>query len=68
VEHLPRRLAGRPRVRLDALVDLDDVVCLRGRDVAVRSAAPVTAYGDGERLAPLPVSITVRDRALTVLV
>jgi YegS/Rv2252/BmrU family lipid kinase len=63
-----RLIRSMPRLYDGTHVDLDDVVCLRGRDVAVRSAAPVTAYGDGERLAPLPVSITVRDRALTVLV
>jgi diacylglycerol kinase family enzyme len=63
-----RLIRSMPRLYDGTHVDLDDVVCLRGRDVAVRSAAPVTAYGDGERLAPLPVSVTVRDRALTVLV
>jgi diacylglycerol kinase family enzyme len=63
-----RLIRSMPRLYDGTHVDLDDVVCLRGRDVAVRCAAPVTAYGDGERLAPLPVSITVRDRALTVLV
>jgi YegS/Rv2252/BmrU family lipid kinase len=63
-----RLIRSMPRLYDGTHVDLDDVVCLRGRDVAVRTAAPVTAYGDGERLAPLPVSVTVRDRALTVLV
>ncbi len=63
-----RLIRSMPKLYDGTHVDLDDVVCLRGREVRVRSAAPVTAYGDGERLAPLPVTVTVRDRALSVLV
>ncbi|MGN6576299.1 MAG: diacylglycerol/lipid kinase family protein [Nocardioides sp.] len=63
-----RLIRSMPKLYDGTHVELDDVVCLRGREVRVRSAAPVTAYGDGERLAPLPVAISVRDRALSVLV
>ncbi len=63
-----RLIRSMPRLYDGTHVELDDVVCLRGREVRVRSAAPVTAYGDGERLAPLPVTAAVRDRALSVLV
>ncbi len=48
-------------------VDLDDVLVLRGSEVRIRSERPVTAYGDGERLAPLPLTATVRPSALHVL-
>ena len=48
-------------------VDLDDVLVLRGTEVRIRSERPVTAYGDGERLAPLPLTATVRPSALHVL-
>ncbi|WP_395726929.1 diacylglycerol kinase [Nakamurella sp.] len=68
----PGRHVGRP-----------EVLTLRGRSVsvAVRSAAPrsagaraagarstgVIAYADGERVGPLPVSVTVDPAALSVL-
>jgi YegS/Rv2252/BmrU family lipid kinase len=61
-------IRSMPRLYDGTHVDLEDVVCLRGREVRVRSAAAVTAYGDGERLAPLPVTVRVRGRALSVLV
>lgn len=48
-------------------VDLDEVVVLRGREVTVRTTGTVLAYGDGERLAPLPVTASVRPAALQVL-
>jgi len=48
-------------------VDLDDVVVLRGTEVRLSTSAPVTAYGDGERLAPLPITACVRPAALQVL-
>ena len=63
-----RLIRSMPRLYDGSHVELDDVLVLRGRHVAVTSGAPVTAYGDGERLAPLPVTATVRPAALTVLV
>jgi diacylglycerol kinase (ATP) len=63
-----RLLRSMPKLYDGSHVELDDVLVLRGRDVRLSSAAPVTAYGDGERLAPLPGRATVRPRALRVLV
>jgi diacylglycerol kinase (ATP) len=63
-----RLLRNMPKLYDGSHVDLDDVVTLRGSRVSLMSAAPVTAYGDGERLAPLPVTATIRPRALKVLV
>jgi len=47
--------------------ELEEVVVLRGREVSVSAADPVLAYGDGERLGPLPVTASVRPTALRVL-
>ncbi|MGZ4493324.1 MAG: YegS/Rv2252/BmrU family lipid kinase [Nocardioides sp.] len=63
-----RLVRAMPKLYDGSHVDLDDVLVLRGRQVRVTSAAPVTSYGDGERLAPLPVLATVRPGALRVLV
>jgi diacylglycerol kinase (ATP) len=62
-----RLIRSMPRLYDGTHVELDDVVTLQGLEVTVSSAAPVTAYGDGERLAPLPVTARVRPGALTVL-
>ena len=62
-----RLIRSMPKLYDGSHVDLDDVISLQGREIKVSSAAPVTAYGDGERLAPLPVTARVRDRALRVL-
>lgn len=62
-----RLVRSLPRLYDGSHVDLDEVLCLRGREVRVGSAAPVTAYGDGERLAPLPLTVRVHERALRVL-
>ncbi|NUR06590.1 MAG: diacylglycerol kinase family lipid kinase, partial [Nocardioidaceae bacterium] len=56
-----------PRLYDGSHVDLDDVVVRRGTEVRISSARPVTAYGDGERLAPLPLTASVRPAALQVL-
>lgn len=47
-------------------VDLAEVTVLRGREVTLE-AVGVTAYGDGEPLAALPVTATVRPAALRVI-
>ncbi len=62
-----RLIRSMPRLYAGTHVELDDVRVLRGTRVHVRSADPVTAYGDGERLGPLPVTATVRPAALRVL-
>jgi diacylglycerol kinase (ATP) len=62
-----RLVRSLPRLYDGSHVDLDEVLVLRGERVALASTAPVTAYGDGERLAPLPLTATLRPRALRVL-
>lgn len=62
-----RLIRNLPKLYDGTHVDLEEVVVARGRRISVSSAAPVTAYGDGERLAPLPLDATVQPSALTVL-
>jgi diacylglycerol kinase (ATP) len=62
-----RLIRSMPKLYDGTHVELDDVICLQGSEVRVRSVAPVTAYGDGERLAPLPVTARVLPKALRVL-
>jgi diacylglycerol kinase (ATP) len=57
-----------PRVYDGTHVDLPDVTVLRGREVHVTAEADVVAYGDGERLGPLPRTAVVAPGALRVLV
>ena len=51
-----------PKVYDGSHVDLPEVTVLRGRTVEVASATDVPAYGDGERLGPLPRTATVLPR------
>jgi len=60
-------IRNMPKLYDGSHVHLDEVLVLRGEDVRVTSANPVVAYGDGERLAPLPVHATVRPAGLRVL-
>jgi YegS/Rv2252/BmrU family lipid kinase len=62
-----RLIRCMPKLYDGTHVELDEVLVLTGRRVRLSSAAPVTAYGDGERLAPLPVEARVVPGALRVL-
>lgn len=62
-----RLVRALPRLYDGSHVGLDEVRVLRGREVSIASEGRVTAYGDGERLAPLPLTATVRPAALAVL-
>ncbi len=62
-----RLIRCMPKLYDGSHVDLDEVRVLSGRQVRLASAAPVTAYGDGERLAPLPLEARVLPGALRVL-
>lgn len=62
-----RLIRSMPKLYDGSHVELDDVLVLTGRDIGLSSAAPVTAYGDGERLAPLPARARVVPGALRVL-
>jgi diacylglycerol kinase (ATP) len=48
-------------------VELDEVAVLTGRQVAIDAVGPVIAYGDGERIAALPITARVLPGALNVL-
>jgi YegS/Rv2252/BmrU family lipid kinase len=58
-----------PRVYDGSHVELDGVTVMHGArvEVSVPDGADVVGYGDGERIAPLPLTATVRPGALTVL-
>lgn len=62
-----RLLRAMPRLYDGTHVAMPEVVVLRGREVSVAATGEVVAYGDGERLGPLPVTATVRPGALAVL-
>ena len=63
-----RLIRSMPKLYDGTHVDLDEVVVLRGREVSVTASGGVLAYGDGERLGPLPLTASVRPVALQVLV
>jgi YegS/Rv2252/BmrU family lipid kinase len=56
-----------PQVYDGSHLALDGVTVLRGRSVTVEADRDVLAYGDGERLGPLPRTATVRPDGLSVL-
>ena len=62
-----RLIRAMPKLYAGTHVELEEVVVLRGREVSVAAADPLLAYGDGERLGPLPVTATVCPSALQVL-
>ena len=62
-----RLIRAMPKLYAGTHVELEEVVVLRGREVSVAAADPILAYGDGERLGPLPITATVRPSALQVL-
>lgn len=56
-----------PKLYDGSHVLLDDVLVLRGREVTIYAEPSVTAYGDGEPIAPVPVTASVQPGALSVL-
>jgi len=60
-------IRSMPKLYDGTHVELEEVVVLRGREVSVSASNPVPAYGDGERLGPLPAHASVRPKALQVL-
>lgn len=62
-----RLVRSLPKLYAGTHVAMPEVVVLRGRTVSISAGRPIAAYGDGERLGPLPVSAVVRPRALSVL-
>lgn len=56
-----------PKVYDGSHVELDEVTVLRGREITVTADRDVVAYGDGERIGPLPLTAVVRPGALRIL-
>jgi diacylglycerol kinase (ATP) len=63
---IPAFLAVFPRVYKGTHVDHPAVEVLRGRAMTIEAPGQV-AYADGERIGPLPISVSVRPGALRVL-
>lgn len=62
-----RLLAAMRKIYDGSHVHLDEVRVLSGREVAITSTGAVTAYGDGERVAALPLTVRVLPGALDVI-
>ena len=56
-----------PKVYEGRHIELAGVTCFRGSSVTVEADCPVQAYGDGERIGPLPRTATVMPGAIQVL-
>jgi len=56
-----------PKVYDGTHIEMAGVTCFRGHSVTVEADCPVQAYGDGERIGPLPRTATVRPGAIQVL-
>lgn len=69
VHHVPRRtfLAGFRQLPSGAHVHRPEVAVLRGRELVLAADGPLHLYGDGEPIAPLPVTVRVRPGALRLL-
>ena len=62
-----RFLVNLPRVFKGTHVHEPNLLFLRGREISFHADRPFTAYADGDPLADLPVTISVRPGALKVL-
>lgn len=56
-----------PKVYEGTHIEMAGVTCFRGASVTVEADCPVQAYGDGERIGPLPRTATVIPQAIQVL-
>jgi diacylglycerol kinase (ATP) len=61
-----RLLRVFPMVYRGTHIRLPEVERIRARQVSWHSPG-IVAYGDGERLGPLPLTATIRPRALTMV-
>jgi len=62
-----RMVGWLPKVYDGTHVELPQVTVLHGREVTVTADREVVAYGDGERVGPLPLTASVRPGAISVL-
>ncbi len=63
-----RFLINLPKVFKGTHVDAPSIAFTTGRVVEVRADRPFTVYADGDAIAELPLTVRIRQRALTVLV
>jgi diacylglycerol kinase family enzyme len=61
-------IRSMPKVYDGTHVELDDVLTFRGREIVISAERPMSAFGDGEPVAALPVTARVLPKALQVLV
>ena len=68
-EHMPRRRFAKVmgEVAQGAHVKRPEVTVLRGREVRIAADRDIPAYGDGEPLGALPMTVELRPGALNVL-
>ncbi|AEF40048.1 diacylglycerol/lipid kinase family protein [Hoyosella subflava] len=62
-----RLIAAMPTVYKGTHLGRPEVIWVRGKEVTIECEGSVDAYGDGDWLAPLPVTATVREHALQVM-
>ena len=69
IEHMPKRRFATVMKEVEdgTHVRRPEITVYRGREVQIRSDRPLPAYGDGESLADLPISVVVRPGGLNVL-
>jgi len=62
-----RFLVSLPKVFKGAHVDNDEVTVSRAAEVEIRADRPFAVYADGDHLADLPATVSLRPRALRVI-
>jgi YegS/Rv2252/BmrU family lipid kinase len=69
IGHMPKRRFATVMKEVEdgTHVRRPEITVLRGREVRIRADRPLPAYGDGEPLSDLPVSLAVRPGGLNVL-
>lgn len=69
IEHMPKRRFATvmKEVEHGTHVQRPEITVLRGREVTLRADRTLPAYGDGEALSDLPVSVAIRPGGLSVL-
>lgn len=69
IEHMPKRRFAKvmKEVAAGTHVDRPEITVLRGTSIEIHADTPLPAYGDGEPLVDLPISMNVRPAALRVL-
>ena len=69
IEQMPKRRFATvmKEVEHGTHVKRPEITVLRGHDVRIRADKPLPAYGDGEPVAELPISVSIRPGGLNVL-